>query len=528
MGSVQAVKIGAIPENLYRYTDACAPAGMSLTGWVNSNLQGLISVYNQLCGESGLPAGLDCIVGQVAAQASAAHATDTRVAEVGRAIEEAGTGTGPVDGPRPTLVYTVASEALVTAEMRKLQDQGEYEAGARLAKLMAETGSYTGAAQFLAQHAGNPFYTAGLLNNLNAEQLATILPDLDYTAPLPSDVARALYTAMADGTLSPQAMHELVLVLTSPDPYSFRPTLVPLLEMIAGNRDVSARLVTSMNGNPALVKDLVTYGALCGNENAVLRILANAIYAAPSQKAAITLIKSLIPDLSVLSSGTISQSNQGLLTFMNAAVSRLIPEKPIRTWEQLNSWEIAFQNNMAILTPLEAEIGRAFQDHADNVAFARGLAVSVALAFFPEALPEEALGGGVLAGVLAKAGDGSLDDLNDEEANQLLNLVFGAPEDGAQAETSINHQLQAITMASGIVAIYRRAGDSAGATALIQDPGFRQFIHAVASGEPVSPFESWLVNKYGPVPDGGSLLNMLCTLGYLEYSQGNTLVVNQP
>jgi hypothetical protein len=528
MGTGQAEKIGAIPEQLYRYTDACAPAGMSLAGWVNSNLQSLISVYNQLCGESGLPAGLDCIVSQVAAQASAAHATDTRVAEIGRAIEEAGIGVGPADEPRPTLFYTVASEAAVTAEMQKLQDEGEYQAGARLAKLMAEADSYTGAAQYLAQHAGNPFYTAGLLNNLNAEQLATILPDLDYAGPLPSQVAQAIYTAMADGTLSPQAMHELVLVLTSPDPYTFRPTLIPLLEKIAGNRDVSARLIASMDNNPALVKDLVTYGALCDNENAILRIFANAIYAAPSQPAAIKLMKSLIQDLSVLNSGTISQSNQGLLIFMNAAVSRLLPSEPIRNWKELNSWEIAFQKNMAVLNPLEAELGRAFQDHADNVEFARELGVSVAMAFFPEALPEAALGGDAFAGVLAKVADGSLDDLNDQQANALLKLVFGAPESGAQEESSINEQLQAITMASGIVAIYRRAGDSAGATALIKNPGFQQFIHAVASGQPVSPFESWLVNQYGPVPDGGSLLNMLCTLGYLEYSQGNALVVNQP
>lgn len=526
MGSGPPAKISAIPEHLYRYTDSCTPADKALTGWVNSNLPDLISVYSQLCDGPGAPAGLSFIVSQVTAQTSAAHATDTRVAEVGHAIEKAGTGVGPVDGPHPAM-YTVASEAAVTTEMQKLHDKAEYQAGAHLAEMMAGTRGYSNTAtEFLAQHAESPYYLAGLLNNLNAEQLADILPGPLSTGPAPPRIAQAIYTAMADDTLSSHALHELALVLASPQEYIIVHSgfFYPLLKMIAENRDASARLIASMNKNPPLIKHLLASGGFSGNENSVLQIMANAIYAAPSQQAAEALTNSLIQDLSALGSDTISQSIPGLLIFMNAAVSRLIPPGTIADWQDLNLWEVRYWEHESIMVKLVKEIGQAFKDHADNVEFARGLGISVVLAFFPEAIPEEILGGSALAGALAKVADGSVDYVNDAQANELLDLVFGAPEDGREAEYSINLQLLAIITACGITSIYRHAHDSAGLTALYKKSEFKPLISAMAAGKPIDDFLNELATWPGPI-QGNSVTSMIGVTGlmvlYNSYTQEN-------
>jgi hypothetical protein len=393
----------------------------------------------------------------------------------------------------------------------KIAERAEYQDGVRLAKSLDGTGNYAGAAWLLAEHPGDPYFTAGLLNNLNADQIIAIMTWPNSAFPPPSGTDQAIVTAMADGTLSSATMRNLVTWLTSMDANAGGNQFMtnPLLQEIAENRDASARLLAFMDPDPQAqgsvqIKDLLKAYADTGAENSVVQIMANAVYAAPPQQAK-ALIKSLVADLLVLDSSTISLSSAGLTAFMQAAAFRLEPADPspaqLGNLELLdNTWINPYLNNLGVLTALLDHIGQAFQGHADEVIFWRGfyegLLVGIAIAALPLTAEDivGALGIDVEAGDLGLAGRialGGAESAGSSELQKYLDYgakyLFPAGESGGAAQVQAWQKEKMIVIVAGVMQIGNAAGDEAQVDSLLQNPQFYQNVRIYAAGAEGNP-----------------------------------------
>jgi hypothetical protein len=376
------------------------------------------------------------------------------------------------------------------AEFWKLEHQADYQAGAQLAKTLKQTigndGNYQHALSVLAQEAGNPYFVAGLLNNLNSEQFVYLMILSQQNPGLlpPTKTDQAIVTAMAAGTLRPKMMQELVTWLTSPNANASGNQFLtdPLLQEIAKNRDASAHLISFIDpkpqasGSPVLEKFLKLYGSF-GAENSVLKIMANAVAAAPSQQEAEAMITSMVQDLRVLDSGTISQSGDGLAAFMNAASLQLMPPADPNSSGFPENWYPLYAKNINhYLDPLLSSIGTAFQGHADSVRFWRGYFEGVVSGALLAAIP---LDGVPEAGVIAAgAAEPAIlpFTMTQKELDFVAAHLFPDSEDAAQAEVSDFQALKFMVITAGVIRVYRAAGDTTGAAALLNSPEFYNFV----------------------------------------------------
>ncbi len=383
-------------------------------------------------------------------------------------------------------------------------DRADYQDGVRLAKTLDSTGDYPAAARLLAQHAGDPYFTAGLLNNMNVEQIVAIMTWPNSAYPAPPGTDKAIATAMADGTLSPRTMRELVNWLTSPTANSGGNQWMtnPLLQEIAKNRAASVRLIefigpTRPQGSAQIENLLKTYQE-SGAENSVLQIMANAVDAAPPRQSE-ALITALVTDLSVLNSTTISQSGQGMSAFMRAAAARLLPAAPspaqLANPAALDDWFNAYSDNLQVLAPLLNEIGTAFQSHVEDITFWRGFYEGVFMSVALAALPVDGL---VVAGA-----EGAFSAEIQPYIDMGVSQLFPAGEDGAEAQQANWQQLQKIVIVAGVVRAYTAAGDKAGAEQLLKNPEFYKAINTwVTYQGKRSAYDAWLRKQQVRLPGG--------------------------
>lgn len=395
-------------------------------------------------------------------------------------------------------------------EPMSAHERAEYQAGARLAKSLDE--AVPSAAWRMAQHAGDPYFTAGLLNNLNVEQIIAIMTWPNSAYPPPDRTDPAIVNAMAAGTLSSRTMRELVAWLTAPAANSAGNQFMtnPLLREIAENRSASARLIAfidpTKDAGSAQIKVLLQTYAGSGAENSILLIMANAISTTSPAKAT-PLIKSLVTDLSVLDSGTISQSGLGLSAFMKASAEKLLPPIPSSQIAKPNfpdDWYNKFSDKLRFLAPLLNEIGAAYQGHVEDVTFWQGVfegvAMSAALAAFPVDAP---LAGGVAVG----AAEGAVTAALQPYLHKGASFLFPSGEDGAEAQQAYWQQLQKIVIVAGVVRLYTAAGDKAGAESLLKNPRFYQAVNTWVTfhGER-STYDSWLSGQKVRLPDGKEIM----------------------
>jgi uncharacterized protein YukE len=452
-----------------------------------------------------------------AAQNASGYLTDLQAAGEAAAatIRTAGPELANIFGGRgPVHAWLTGREALSA-------ERAEYQDGARLAQSLDKTGDYSGAAWLLAQHAGDPYFAAGLLNNLNAEQLIALMTWPNSAFPPPSTIDPAIVNAMADGTLSSAAMRRLVTWLTAMDANtaSKMNVLYPLLQQIAKNPEASARLIAFINPaqpeGSAEMKDLLKIFEDTGADTSILQIMANAVSATSAQQS-MALIKALVGDLSVLDSTTISQSSQALQAFMKASAAKLMPGIPtaqdLANPNALNDWFNGFSDNLSVLTPLLNEIGAAFQGHVDDVIFWRGffegVALSAAMALLPVSLP---VGGAVALAATESAFTAELLPYLDDGVKYL----FPAGEDGAQAQQGYWQNLQKIVVVAGVVRVYTAAGDKAGAEQLLKDPEFYKAVNTwVTFDGKRSTYDGWLAKEGVRLPGGQEypLENMISQL----------------
>ncbi|WP_346173770.1 hypothetical protein [Streptomyces cuspidosporus] len=170
--------VSAIPENLFKYSDACTRGAEQFQSWVRTVLAPAMSAFDR---NAAIPcSGLDAAV---AKQIAAAFYTDRDVRTVGQAFLEA-------DGPTARKPGTPvgAPEKAVESAFQRLQrqyalralqgaHQAQMNAGANLAKRLmnARPAEVNDIVKLLAPHANDPYFNAGFYNNLDKRHIETAM-----------------------------------------------------------------------------------------------------------------------------------------------------------------------------------------------------------------------------------------------------------------------------------------------------------------------------------------------------------------
>jgi hypothetical protein len=421
------------------------------------------------------------------------------------------------------------------------QDQAEYEEGVRAAKNLEDADQLTKAdfenvIALLAREGGNPYYTAGFFNGLNAQYLNHLINLLGILGTR-EDTARiyhALVTAMANGSLSSASRTELADLLSSTGTQAFIAAqqggiyflgeTVPvgefyaeryeLLEDIAKNPEASANLIASTD--PAQIQVILesfdpNFAPFCRNSagiRSILQIMTNAVRAEPppgtltQTPSASKLVASLSSDLEVLNAETLSQNSRELAAFMRAAVSQLTPPVPRPLAQpQLTEWTVCLrQNLLTAIQPLLQSIALAYQNTQQSISLQRAILAGAVIGALTALIPPVG-GTGMAMGMGAAEGAAESTPGFEDLINKGMSyLIPDNLENGAQAVLSATYQLEEIIMISSLSRVYDSAGDISGLHALLNNPDLWGVVSALATGAPLSGPEAQLLYSKPYVP----------------------------
>ncbi|MFI0779495.1 hypothetical protein [Streptomyces sp. NPDC021212] len=242
----------AVPENLYRYSDACTRGAEELQSWIRTVLAPAISAYNSGGGCSG-PLDVDG-----ARKVAAACRTDRDVRATGQAFQQAG---APTARPGRQQQYLVRDKALDVV-LKRIQHQARLKAGAALAQRFMEARTFKDQKSLLGaldQHAGDPYFSAGFFNVLEGWQIETVVA---------LDGSKALVSACSTDVLDKKVIGFVAHQLTQSAPtVRFAVSLlyhpmtdlqkVGLLKAFAGNPVAAANFARYVTGDGKALKALL-------------------------------------------------------------------------------------------------------------------------------------------------------------------------------------------------------------------------------------------------------------------------------
>lgn len=188
-------KVSAIPENLFRYSDACTQGAEQMQSWVRNVLTPALQAYENGGGRC-TAAALDV---DVAKQVAVAYYTDRDVRAVGQAFLRAG-GVLVRGRNQPIFSNNKAIDKAFKQLQTEAAHQGQIDAGAALARglpTVMDADERQRIERELAKHADDPYFCAGFFNSLNVRQLEQFLAQSTNIKPFVSAYASGVLT---DGT----------------------------------------------------------------------------------------------------------------------------------------------------------------------------------------------------------------------------------------------------------------------------------------------------------------------------------------
>ncbi|MDX3229023.1 hypothetical protein [Streptomyces sp. ME19-01-6] len=178
-------KVSAVPEYLFRYSDACTKGAEQLQTWVRNVLAPALTAYQN---GGGFCQPID---GDIAKQVAAVYYTDRDVRTVGQAFLQAG-GVLARGQNQPIFFNNGAIDKVFKQLAKEAAHQGQINAGAALAHGLPtamNAGERQRGRRELAKHAddGNP--------EVDSQTLAKVLENpLEYYASKPNSKERTLPT----------------------------------------------------------------------------------------------------------------------------------------------------------------------------------------------------------------------------------------------------------------------------------------------------------------------------------------------
>ncbi|MFK4267191.1 hypothetical protein [Streptomyces milbemycinicus] len=163
-------KVSAVPEHLFRYSDACTKGAEQLQTWVRNVLAPALTAYQN---GGGFCQPID---GDIAKQVAAAYYTDRDVRTVGQAFLQAG-GVLVRGRNQPIFSNNGAIDKAFKQLAKAAAHQGQINAGAALAKRLmnAKPIEVTVIIRELAKHGSDPYFSAGFYNNLDERHIETAM-----------------------------------------------------------------------------------------------------------------------------------------------------------------------------------------------------------------------------------------------------------------------------------------------------------------------------------------------------------------
>ncbi|MER7790445.1 hypothetical protein [Streptomyces sp. NPDC097640] len=335
------IKVSAIPENLFRYSDACTQGAEQMQTWVRNVLTPALQAYEN----GGGPCTAQALDVDVAKQVAAAYYTDRKARTVGMAFLRAG---GVLVRGRNHPIFSNNKD--IDKAFKRLQTeaahQGQINAGAALARglpTVMDADERQRIERELAKHADDPYFTAGFFNSLNLRQLEQFLAQSPNIKPFVS--------AYASGVLSDTTTANFVETLSrlqgrdnSPEHnHITAEQQIALLNALARNPAASANFANSLTA--AQIRHLI-HGEASLNpplRTTLLGVLTTAMENIGGQPGAHALMGKVsqalfAPDAPGLTKTDLDQLLPSLTLFFSAGVNQSVtpPEKlganDLRKW----------------------------------------------------------------------------------------------------------------------------------------------------------------------------------------------------